>query len=342
MKSEPLISILIVNWNGKKWLKNCFDSLKKQTYKKFEIIFIDNGSTDDSIHFVKSTFPSVKIVKNKSNMGFAKANNIGLKHAKGKYIFLLNNDTISAPSALAEFIEGFKHIPQAGSIQSKLVMMYNKKILDVCGSYWTDSSFLYHFGMNQQANKPIYNVPAPFFTNKGASMMIKREVIEKLGLFDDDFWSFYEETDLCHRMWIAGYECWHYPKAVIYHAVGGTATTFSNSYIQFHNFKNKLLSFLKNFELRTLIYVLPVFILVNILLSLYWLLSGKFSHFFSLYRAIFWNMVNLPMTLKKRMIIQKKRIVSDVQVFTKVKRNPHWKYYFLLLTGNNRFGFQDE
>lgn len=341
MVKQPLISIIIVNWNGKKWLQRCFSSLKRQTYKRFEVVFVDNGSSDESVAFARKLFPKVKIVQNKSNHGFAKANNSGYTYAKGEYILLLNNDTIMAPTALEKFIEGFRTIPNAGSIQSKLIMMYEKKKLDICGSYWTDSSLLYHFGMSQPEHKKIYNSPKAFFTNKGASMMIKREVIHKLGLFDDDFWSYYEETDLCSRMWLAGYECWYYPKAIVWHAVGGTATTFPNSFIQFHNFKNKLLSFLKNFEVGTLLKVLPIFLLVNIVLSFFWLFSGKIAHFFSLYKAIFWNVQNLPRTLHKRRKIQKVRKTSDAVIFSKVKKNPNWKYYYLLLTGNNRFRFQD-
>lgn len=334
---KNLISIVIVNYNGKKWLKKLLDSLCGQTYKNFEIIFVDNGSSDNSIEYVKTNYSNVQIVVSKENRGFAGGNTLGLKYAHGEYILLLNNDTWAERDCLAKFIEAFKEIPNLGSVQSKIILMNEPDRLDVCGSYWTDSSFLYHYGYRKDQSKKKYNIPMPFFSNKGVSMMVKKEVIEKVGFLDNDFWSYYEETDLCNRLWLAGYECWYYPKAVVYHAMGGTSLTFPNSYIQFHNFKNKLLSFLKNFEVSTLVKIVPRYLLLNIILSIYWLLCGKLGNFVSLYRAIWWNIVHLRQTLKKRQVVQSFRKRKDTEIFEKVKKNPKLKYYYYLLTGLKKY-----
>jgi GT2 family glycosyltransferase len=332
-----LISIIIINWNGKKWLKNCLNSLDGQTYKNFEIIFVDNASTDDSVEYVRENFPKVKIVQNKKNLGFAGGNNIGLKHAKGDYILLLNNDTWVEKNFLSKFIKSFDEIPNLGSVQSKIALMNTPKKLDAVGSYWTDSSFLYYYGYGKDASLTKYNKPMPFFSNKGASMLIRRDLINKIGLFDDDFWCYYEETDFCHRAWIAGYECWYYPKAVAYHAVGGTSFQLDNAYIQFHNFKNKMLSFVKNFEARTLAYVLPVFLLLNIALSFLWLFQGKIKHFFALYRAFWWNIINIKSTLEKRSMMKKNKVRSDSEIFLKIKKNPKLGYYYYLFVGLEKY-----
>jgi GT2 family glycosyltransferase len=337
---NSFISILIVNYNGKKWLENCFDSLLSQTYKNFEIIFVDNASLDESVEFIKNTYNDdrIKIVQSDTNLGFAGGNNLGFKQAKGEYILLLNNDTRAPIDYLEKFKDAFLEIPNAGSVQSKIILMSDASKLDVCGSYWTDSSFLYHYGFWQNQELDKYNKAMPFFSNKGASMMIRRKVIEEIGFFDDDFWSYYEETDLCNRMWLAGYECWYYPGAVLSHAVGGTALTlFHNSEIQFHNFKNKLLSFLKNFEVGTLIEVLPVYFILTIALSFFWLLQGKGKHFLAIYRSIWWNITHFPQTLKKRKIVQSFRKKTDAEIFKQVKQNPKLKYYYYFLTGLEKY-----
>ncbi len=334
MKAVPLISVLIVNWNGEKWLKNCLDSLKAQTYKNYEIIFIDNASTDGSVNFVKQHHPDIKLIQNDENVGFAGGNNIGYKHSEGQYILLLNNDTIVEPGFLNKILMAFEKIPNLGSVQAKLVLMDDRKKLDVAGSYWTDTGFLYHYGFGKNESLEKYNKPMPFFSNKGAAMLISRTAIERVGLFDDDFWCYYEETDFCHRLWLAGYECWYWPGATVFHAMGGTSLAFKNDFIQYHNFKNKLLSFIKNFEYHTLLWLLPVFLLEVVGLASFWLLKGKFKHAVSIMNAISWNIHHLPQTLKKRKSVQDLRQVSDKTISQKVKKNPRLIFYKHLLSGN--------
>lgn len=332
-----MISIIIVNWNGKRWLEKCFDSLAKQTYKSFEVVFVDNASTDDSVEFTEKKYPWVRIVRNDTNAGFAGGNILGFKYIKGEFVLFLNNDTWVTEDYLEKFMDAFRKIPNAGSIQSKMILMNNTERLDVCGSYWTSSSFLYHYGYSQDQGLKKYNTAMPFFSNKGASMMIRKDVLDKIGFLDEDFWSYYEETDLCHRIWIAGYECWYYPEAVMYHAMGGTSLTFHNSYIQFHNFKNKLLSFLKNFEGWTLLRILPVYLFANIALSFFWLAQGKWRHFLALYQSIWWNIIHLSQTIRKRNVIQRFKKRTDKEIFKQVKRNPKLRYYYYLLTGLEKY-----
>lgn len=329
----PLVSIIIVNWNGKKWLAKCFDSLLQQTYKQYEIIVVDNASTDDSVEFVRTNYPDIQLVENTQNLGFAGGNNTGYRAAKGDYILLLNNDTYVEPEFLRRLLDGAKQLPDFGSIQPKLVLMDTPEKLDNVGSYWTDSTFLYHYGYGKDQSLEIYNTIQPFFSNKGAAMLLKREAVEHVGLFDDDFWCYYEETDLCHRLWLAGYKCWYFPHAKVYHAMGGTSLLFPNDYIQFHNFKNKLLSFIKNFQKRSLLRIIPVYLVLNVGLSFLWLIKGKPKHFVALYRAVLWNVRNLRRTIDKRKRIQRLRHVSDTDIFAAVKRNPAIGYYRRLING---------
>lgn len=334
MKKKELISIIIVNWNGKKWLSRCLNSLHRQSYKNFEIIFVDNNSSDNSISFVKKKYPKIKIIKNKKNFGFAEGNNIGFKKSKGQFILLLNNDTYVQKDFLIKFIEAFRVIPNLASAQSKIILMNNHKKLDMVGAYWTDFSFLYYYGFGKNSNYERYNKPMPFFSNKGASMMIKRKVIEEIGLFDGDFFNYYEETDFCHRAWLSGYQCWYWPKAICYHALGGTSSKFDNSLVQYHNFKNKLKSFLKNFEIKSLIKIVPVYIFLCIILSIVYLIKGKYRHAFAIYFGILWNIKNIKKTLVQRIYTQKFRKKTDNDILGITKKNPNLIYYYLLIKGS--------
>lgn len=330
----PLVSIIIVNFNGKKWLDKCLSSLSVQSFRNLEIILVDNRSTDDSVLLVKNNFPKVKVVEAGANLGFAGGNNEGVKHAKGKYILLLNNDTYVENDFVEKFLDAFNEIPRLGIVQSKIVLMNDPEKLDTCGAFWTDTSFLYYVGNNKDESLPKYNKPFKIFAAKGASVLIKRELIEKVGLFDNDFWSYYEETDFCHRAWIAGYEVWYWPKAVCYHAIGGTSLTFKNDYIQFHNFKNKLCSYIKNLEPIQLLKVVPIFLFLNTLIGGIWLLQGKVRHTLALYKSLWWNVKNIPGTYAKRKTIQKTRKNSDAEIWRLVKKNPSLQYYRNLFADN--------
>ncbi|MEO5498905.1 MAG: glycosyltransferase family 2 protein, partial [Candidatus Saccharimonadales bacterium] len=258
--NTPLVSVIIVNWNGEEWLRRCLDGLLTQTYSAVEIIFVDNNSSDNSVALVEKAYPSLKIIRNDKNLGFSGGNNSALPVAKGEYLLLLNTDTVVANDYIQSFVDGFDKLPAATAcIQSKIVLESNTNKIDSAGSFWTNTSFLYHYGNGKDASLSNYNKSFKVFSNKGASLLIKRSAVDKIGLFDEDFWCYYEETDFCNRLWLAGYECWYYPGAIIIHAGGSSSLMFKNDYIQFHNFKNKLLSFLKNYQASTLVTVLPTY-----------------------------------------------------------------------------------
>lgn len=326
---NPKVSIIIVNFNGQKYLHDCLSSIENNPGVLYEVIFVDNASSDNSVNFVKKYFPKVTIIQNNVNLGFAGGSNIGIRQVRGEYILLLNNDTIAEKDFLRNFIKAFDEIPNLGCVQPKIVLMKDPNIIDSCGSYLTDTSFLYHYGYDKNQSLEKYNHPFPVFSVKGVAILTKKEIIEKIGLFDDDFWCYYEETDFCHRAWLAGYECWYYPKVKIYHAAGGTTLTyFQNSYIQFHNFKNKPASFIMNFEAITLLKFLPIYLVINFFLGIFFLIKLKPKYFASLIKALLWNIIHIKRTLLKRHHVQLLRKISDKDIFRKVKRNPKLSYYY--------------
>ncbi len=334
---KPLISIIIVNFNGLKFLDDCLSSIFLNSFKDFEIIFVDNCSSDESVSFVKQHYPKVKVIENTTNSGYAGGNNVGYKVARGEYILILNNDTTIEKHFLQDILRSFEEIPKLACVQPKIVLMKRPEIIDSCGAFLTKVLFLYHYGYDKPEKLPEYNKSFRIFAAKGACMLLKKEVIEKTGLFDDDFWCYYEETDFCHRLWLAGFECWYYPKAKIYHLMGGTSLTFNSSFVQFQNFKNRLTSFIKNFEAKTLIKYLPLYLITNIILSIFWLFSGKPSLFISLYNAIFWNIKHIGKTIEKRKKVQKLRKVTDKEIFAMIRLDPKWNYYYYLFKGLANF-----
>ena len=335
--SPSTVSIIIVNWNGERWLSNCLNALRAQTFRDFETIIVDNASSDSSVALIEGDYPEVILVRNDCNDGFAKGNNIGYLHAHGRYILLLNNDTESDPALLGNMVAAFAALPKAGSVQAKLVLIDQPDRLDACGAFFTATTLAYHFGFGKDATLPLYNQALPMFSNKGACMMLRREVIEKVGFLDDDFWCYYEETDLCHRIWLAGWECWYWPRALCRHGLGGTSIKIENSIIHFHNFKNKLTSHLKNFSVTSLIWILPMHFLVGLGYSLFFLLTGKWRNALAFFRGTGWVAANFGRILEKRRTVQRIRTMSDRDILRQCLRNPRPSYYLYLLTGLARY-----
>jgi GT2 family glycosyltransferase len=337
MKSlkSPLISLQIVNYNGLEFLDDCFKSIYSQTYKNIEVIMVDNNSSDKSIEFTKKNYPKVKIVKSKNNSGFAGGHNLAYKYTKGEYVMIINNDIILQKDLIEKLLQAYKEIPKLGAVQPMYKLIKDKKSLDACGSFWTDTGFNYHYGIYKDSSLKKYHKSFPIYSLKGVCMLIPRKVIEKVGLFDDDFWCYFEETDFCHRVWLAGYECWYYPKSFLYHVLSGTRSKKSEAFIQFHSFKNRLCSYTKNLSVIEYIKVIPIYLFLNVVFSVIaYLLKGRFDCFASIYKAMWWNITHLKSTLKKRQYIQKNiRIKSDKEIFSIVRRNPRLEYYYYLSKG---------
>ncbi len=333
----PTVSIIVLNWNGKKFLKNCLDSLVQLTYPQVEIIVVDNNSTDDSQEFVKTNYQKVILIENKENYGFAKGNNIGFKASTGDYILILNNDTIVTSNFLAPLIKDFENNPTIACLQPQIRLSDNKQLLDGVGAFLTLTGFLYHFGYLKDRMQLKYNKKMKIFSAKGACILLRRKAIEKVGLFDDDFFIFFEETDLCFRLWLAGYSVVYEPKSVIYH-VGGGDTTASNSYQQekrmYLSFRNMLCCYIKNFGAKNLLTILPKFFILQVGLCGYYLFTLHFNLVKVIIRAYYWNIMHITSTLRKRSIIQQKiRKISDKELNKKIIINPKISYYYFLLTG---------
>lgn len=238
MKNHPLVSVIIVNYNGQKLLENCFESLSKVTYPNFETILVDNNSKDHSIQYVKENFPETIIIKLEKNYGFAHPNNIGAKNAKGEMLLFLNNDTTVDHKFIDTLVNTLNNDPKIAICQSML--------LKPNGDVDSSGDFIDTIGVAYSSKEKVTKTRA-ILSAKGAAMMMRKNIFNQLGGFDEKFYLSFEDVDLGWRTWILGYKVVVVPDSIVYH-LGGITTEKMKSEIAFHGFKNQLSMKFTNFE----------------------------------------------------------------------------------------------
>ena len=328
----PKVSIIILNYNGKRWLEKCLPSVKKVKYPNVEIIVVNNGSTDDSAEFLKK-FKEVKVIELTPNRGFAGANNIGVKKARGKYVLLLNNDTEVTPNFLNPMVKRMEQDKTIGVIQPLLKSMRKRSLIDAASSFYTSTGFQYHYGYYQQSNKKQYNKEHFVYSAKGACLFTIRNDYLKLGGLDEDFVCYVEESDFCHRIWLSGKKVLYLPESYIYHWGGGDMSVMEKSDLTiFRSFKNRYYSYIKNLSLGELIKLLPIHFVFCEAVVFSAFLRGIFKHALAAQWGILWWIFHLPTILKKRHHVQTKiRKVSDRDFLPKIKHDPSLSYYLHFL-----------
>lgn len=333
VRDLPLVSISLLNYNGIKYTKKCLETLSKVKYKNLEIILVDNGSVDGCVEFVKKKYPKVKIIANKKNVGFCHGNNQAFNISKGKYILFLNNDTEVTPGFLTPLVEAMEQDENVGIVQPKISKLREKEKLDACCSFYTNTGFLYHYGYAQNKKIGKYNEILPFYSAKGACFLVRSEIIKKIGLFDEAYIAYFEETDFCHRVLLSGKKILYQPESEIFHLGGADNKQNTQRSVQFNSYKNRIRTYIKNFSTLELIKMLPIHIIVCIGIATVYVFMGKKNVSFAILSAILWNVVHISETIKKRKLVQNKfRKIKDKEYLKYVKINPPISYYkhFLL------------
>ncbi|MEO8209854.1 MAG: glycosyltransferase family 2 protein [bacterium] len=302
-----MISIVIPNLNGLVHLKACYDSLLSQSFKDFEIILVDNNSTDGSIEFTEKNYPLIKIIRLDSNTGFAKAVNAGISRSGTEFVLLLNNDTACDPEFLSEMMKGFKR-RDTGSVACKMLNFNDRTYIDDAGDFIKKRGSPYARGYGEK-DKSQYDKEEYIFGACAGAALYKKEVFDKVGLFDEDFFAYYEDVDFSFRMQMAGYKCFYNPKALCYHKRGAT-TDMKDGYRTMLCEKNLIALRLKNYPLGMLISNLPFFWLVRARRYFLFLIRHSPQLFFSAVKGFFMGILEIPKSLKKRPQIQSGRKVS--------------------------------
>ncbi len=336
-KNRELVSIIIVSWNGLHWLKKSIPSLFRVSYRPFEIILVDNSSTDGTKEWVSEHFPDVSIISIDKNLGYAEANNRGFEVSRGAYVLFLNNDVEVESEFVNNLVSAIEKDDTIAGAQSKILLMNDRDRYDTIGAFLTSTGFLYHYCFMNRVNK-IYEKSIDIFTPKGACMIFKRSALQNVlvdgKLFDPEAFAYFEETDMANRIWLSGKRIVYVPDAVIYHKMGGTSETMNKAFIQYHSFKNRIASYLKNLEIISLVTILPVHIIACEVYALLHAIKGTFSIFFSVQKALLWNMVHIKDTIRKRCYIQKNiRKVSDKWYMKRTVKKTPFRYYFYQAIG---------
>jgi GT2 family glycosyltransferase len=309
LKHEKVkVSVVIPNWNGVSLLRDCLPTLKKQTLKDFEIIVVDNGSTDQSVEFIKKNYPEVILVTLDHNTGFAPAVNLGIKKSKASFVLLLNNDTKVDSRCLEYLYNAAIAHKDVGMVAAKMLQMNNPKKIDSAGDYIDSVGHANNIGLGKN-DGPEFERPGYVFLVTGGGGLFKKTVFEKVGLLDEDYFAYFEDVDLCLRAQMVGFKGWFEPKAKIYHLHKATSNK-NKSFTEYLQFRNMTQTIIKDFPDKLLkkdFNWLKIF-LVNINTVRYLATQGYLKEAL---RAEMYIVINFFRLLQKRKKIQNKKIVDD-------------------------------
>lgn len=303
------IAVVILNWNGAKLLEQFLPSVVAFS-EEATIYVADNASTDISIEVIQTQFPSVKIIQNSGNFGFAKGYNEALQLVEEPYYALVNSDIEVTQNWLVPIIKMFENEPETAIIQPK-ILDYKKKThfeyAGAAGGFIDQLGYPFCRGRifdTVEEDKQQYDDEIPIFWASGACFFIRKEVYRKLNGFDPDFFAHQEEIDLCWRAFNLGYQTKFTYKSTVYH-VGGATLQQSNPKKTFLNFRNSLLMLVKNLPKNQLFPILFMRLCLDGLAGIQFLVKGKFSHFFAILKAHFAFYSIGYQFYKKRTVIQR-------------------------------------
>ncbi len=261
----PDITVIIVNWNGRSWLQQCLPALAAQTYKHFKILIVDNGSSDGSAAWLLEEHPDVQLIRLDENLGFAVANNIGIRAADSPFIALLNNDTIVDADWLEEMITAVSS-PDIGMVAPCIVRWNEPHLLDSAGIRVDRTGTAWNRGWGKRVETAAEG--RFVFGPSGAAALYRQAMLDEIGLFDETYFAYYEDVDLAWRARRAGWKCWYTPHARVRHWHSATSEKTPH-YKNFLNGRNKVWTIMKNYDRPALYWMLPVIIAYDLMAALY-------------------------------------------------------------------------
>lgn len=324
-------SIITVNYNGEKFLEPFFKSLRAQTFKDFEVIIVDNGSSDNSLNVVEEEYKEAKIVKLETNLGFAEGNNRGLPLCVGEYIFCLNNDTILQEDFFAEIAEAIDRYGEEYSVFApKILSIHDRFTIDSVGGL-----LIYGDGISRgrgrgKTDKGQYDREEEVLMASGCAALYKKDMIDEIGFFDKDFFCYAEDTDLGLRGLVAGYKTLSVPKAVVYHHYSATGGKFSSFKVYLVE-KNRFSAAMKNFPLL-MVLKMDFYTFYRYIVQIFGVIfnkgtagsvreeAGFFKMITTLLKSIIAIFRELPMNIRKRKEVKKLKKISNSSIEEKIKK----------------------
>lgn len=297
--------IVIPNWNGRDFIGEALHSLESQSG---DIAVVENGSTDGSVEYLEREFPKVILLKQPHNLGFAGGVNVGIRYGMQHgydYIALFNNDAVADSKWLATLINTFHSSPTIGIVTGKLVLI-DKKHIDSTGEFYSTRGMPFPRGRNEH-DKGQYDLPGDVFAATGGASLYRSSLFREIGLFDEDFFAYFEDVDISFRARLAGWQVSYEPRAVAYHRLSATSSQLGRKFSYYHSIKNYLLLYGRN--MPTLLYwkYLPLFCY-----QFARMFAGSIKHglFFTFLRAVLKVLWLSPKTLWLRLSRRSLRRIS--------------------------------
>ena len=314
------ISVIVLNWNGKHLLEECLGSLRRQTFRDFQTILVDNGSTDGSVEYVERRFPEVEIIALPSNVGFARGTNVGIQASNGEYVALLNNDTKMDPEWLEALKIALDTHAEVGFCASKMFFHHRPDIINAAGDVFYSFGVADHRGRGQ-GDGELFRRPQYVFGACAAAAIYRRAMLEEIGLFDEDFFAYDEDVDLSFRAQLMGYKCLFVPDAIIYHHHHGTSRHQKGMTLHLSR-RNCLYVIVKNLPGDLLLKNLLAILLYYLAGDIWYVLNGWGR---GVIKSRLDNIRNLPRMLRKRRTIQARRMVSSGYLASLLTSAAIWK-----------------
>lgn len=305
MNDTQNVTIVIPNYNGLKYLSDCLNSLVSQSYKNYDAIIVDNASADQSVQFIKANFPQFSIIENKINMGFSKAVNQAARAIKDGLIIVINNDTVLDPTWLEELVKFSNSHKDFGSCQSK-ILLYDTNKVNTIGNeiFFLGQGWCGGYGKSSD----LYTTIKEITYCSGASMMIRKEVLDSVGYFDDEeVFMYHDDLDLGWRLLLSGYKNYLVPGSVIRHKYQYSRNARKYYYLEI----SRLVCIIKYYQLKTILLILPALLLMELMTLVFALQGGWFVDKLKTYGYV---LSNLKRLLRKRSNVQKLRKVPDSDI----------------------------
>lgn len=316
-------AVVIPNWNGKGLLKDCLNSLYRQSFKDFEIILVDNGSSDGSIKYTLENYPQVRIIRLNKNYGFARAINEGVKNSLSEYVVFLNNDTSVDKDWLKNLIQCADFHPEVISVNSRILNFTDRKKIDGVGILINEVGQARSIGWNEK-DSGQYETEQYIFGATGGASLFRRLDFIKMGMFDEKYFMYSEEVDFAFRAQFLGFKSVYCPQAFVYHKHKSTAKKMPQ-YIEYWQFKNMTQTIIKDFPTAIILknWRWLKIILVHLNTIFYQLKNG---FWWPPLMADLWIFFHLIQLLRERREIQSNRKVTDsyIESFLEDKKITFW------------------
>ncbi len=303
----PFFSVIVPNYNGRRFLPGLLQALERQRFQDFEVILADDASNDDSVDFVEANYPEVRVVMNRRNQGFVATANLGADLARGRVLALLNNDTEPEPDWLAELAQAICAHPDAAIVASKILLFDQRQRLHTAGDALGPDGIPRNRGVWEE-DQGQYDQEVEVFSGCGGGMAVRREVWQALGGFDEDFWMYLDDVDLAFRARLMGWRVVFAPRARLYHHLSGSGgDTLSSYYVG----RNTIWTLVKNMPGGLLARHLPRILAAQGRIAWEALTHIRGEAARARLRGQLDGILGLPRMARKRQLIQARRVVDE-------------------------------